>query len=188
MIKNRTHLILALLYAASDVEKELGAIEGITRLEKLLFLVNKESRLSQWQNTSEQFNFKPYLMGPFSSDIYDEIDFLESLDLISSKKTGANPPAESVEDQLFFSNQILDKYQKNEIVNKDETRVYQLTAKGKQRAKKIFDSLPQDEKDFLINLKKKYGRLTLKQLLRYIYQKYPSYASKSEIKEYLGVE
>ena len=185
-IKNKSHLILALLYA-SDSEKELQSIEGITRLEKLLFLINQEDKLTSWKS-NDSFNFKPYLMGPFSSEIYDEVDFLESLGLVSSKNIGTNPPSGSVEDDLFFSNQILDKYQKNEIFDTEEKSVYELSAQGKELAKKIFESLPATDKKYLIDLKKKFGQLELKQLLRYIYQKYPSYASKSEIKEYLGLK
>jgi DNA-binding PadR family transcriptional regulator len=187
-VRNKSHLILALLCAPDRLGNNYGPIVGITRLEKLIFLVKKESSILTALPSEDDFNFRPYRMGPFTPEVYDEIDFLESLGLVESRKVGQDKNVEAVEDNLFFSNQILDKYQKKEVLDTGETREYRLSAEGKKVAKKIFDELPDGEKRFLMNLKRKFNDMDLKQLLRYIYQKYPTYAMQSEIKDYLGLK
>lgn len=51
-------------------------IEGITRFEKLVFLTQKEI-LDKWE-----FDFEPDRFGPLATEIYDEIDFLKSIEMI----------------------------------------------------------------------------------------------------------
>ena len=64
--------ILALLHAMG------GAIEGSTRLQKMLFLLKREFGISELP-----YNFLPFLHGPFSSEInYDALD-LELTGLLS---------------------------------------------------------------------------------------------------------
>ena len=59
-------------------------IDGITRFEKLVFLTQKEI-LDKWDDVHMKFNFEPDRFGPFSSDIYDEIDFLKSIGMIKEE-------------------------------------------------------------------------------------------------------
>lgn len=186
-IKNKSHLILALLHTPDILEKENAPIEGITRLEKMIFLINKETKILSNLPKGDSFEFKPYKMGPFSSQIYDEVDFLEALQLIDSQKTSSDVSLGLIEEKLFFDDQILDKYQKNEPVDIEESKIYKLTSRGREVAKKIFDSLPKEDRDFLINLKKKFNHMNLKQFLRYVYKKYPEFTTESEIKEYLNL-
>ncbi|MFH1549939.1 MAG: hypothetical protein ABIH04_05210 [Planctomycetota bacterium] len=185
-IKNRSEAVLLLFFAEDNVLKENAPIEGITRLEKMVFLIEKESNLLRKLGQKGEFGFRPYKMGPFSSEIYDEVDFLESLGLVNSRMSGKKQPAESVETENFLDEQMLDKYQKEDISHDDTERVYKLTEKGKEIARGLFESLPEQEQEFLVNLKKKFNRMSLRQLLRYIYKKYPDYATESEIKDYLG--
>lgn len=187
MVKNKSHLVLALLYASDILEKENAPIEGITKLEKMVFLISKETQILANLPESDSFEFKPYKMGPFSSQVYDEIDFLEALQLIESRKVSSDVSLGLVEKKLFFDDQTLDKYQKNEPVDIEEVKIYKLTPRGCEVAKKIFDSLPDEERDFLINLKKKFNHMNLKQFLRYVYKKYPEFTTESEIKEYLNL-
>lgn len=181
-IKNRSQIILALLYAPGF---PTTSIEGITRLQKLIFLISKETNLLKGKD--EQPAFRPYKMGPFSEQIYDEVDFLKSLGLIEEGKTLEADVTSKVEEDLFFDDQMLDKYQKGETSTDEKVATYALSDKGRKVAKQIFDSLPDPDKKYIKNLKLKFGNLSLRQLLRYVYKKYPEYTTQSEIKEYLNL-
>ena len=65
-------LALALLYVDSSRE-----IEGVTRLQKLVFLTQEKAGL-------KIFNFKPYKYGPYSRPLYDTLDKLEKEGFIES--------------------------------------------------------------------------------------------------------
>src|SRR2546425_1962281 len=85
-LHNRTNLILALLYAPDGSGRESAPILGVTRLEKLLFLLTKEAGLLTNADNEERFSFIPHKFGPFSSEVYDEVDFLEALGLVDSRR------------------------------------------------------------------------------------------------------
>ncbi len=56
-------------------------IIGITRFEKLVFLTQKEV-LDKSNTRTIKFDFEPDRFGPFSTEIYDELDFLKSVGMI----------------------------------------------------------------------------------------------------------
>lgn len=55
------------------------SIVGVTRLQKLLFLVEKEGQVNL-----KDSDFEPYKFGPFSRKVQDDIDFLVNLGYIES--------------------------------------------------------------------------------------------------------
>ena len=57
-------------------------ITGITRFEKLVFLTQKEV-IDKSNIRTVKFDFGPDRFGPLSMEIYDEIDFLKSVGMIS---------------------------------------------------------------------------------------------------------
>lgn len=59
-------------------------IVGITRFEKLVFLVQKE--ILDTSNTRMiKFDFGPDRFGPLSMEIYDELDFLKSIGMVKEQ-------------------------------------------------------------------------------------------------------
>jgi len=185
-IKNKAELILALLFAGD--QEFPTSIEGITRLEKLIFLLKEEKGFLKEKTDEDNFNFIPFKMGPWSSEVYDEVDFLESLGLINKDSNEKQSPADEAHNDELFDSMILDKYQKESLVFSDErTEIFKLTEKGKKKAKQIWDRLPKEEQEKIISVKKKFNTMNLKQFLRYVYKKHPEYTTASEIKEYLGI-
>ena len=67
-----------------------GQIKGITRLEKLIFLLQKESTLGDI--FTEDPDFHAHNFGPFSSLIYQAVETLEAANLIEQKNiySGSN--------------------------------------------------------------------------------------------------
>lgn len=183
---NKSQLLLSLLYAPDALGREGAPINGITRLEKLVFLIKQEAKILSSNAGTETFSFIPYKMGPWTPEIYDEVDFLESLGLITTRSSPATESAGEVEEEHLFDELIVAKYQKNEQPSTEGNKEYKLTEKGKAKAEKAWTQLSKEERDFLINLKRKFNHMNLKQFLRYIYKKYPEFATESEIKDSLG--
>lgn len=186
-LKNKAELLISLLYAGSESSIN-RSIEGITRLEKMLFLLEVDQGLLSKATKPDSFNFVPFKMGPWSQDVYDELDFLDSLDLIERTDAGTIQEEDIVHNDELFDSLTLDKYQKNEAALFDkETEKFSLSQEGIFIAKKIWAQLDESEREKIQMLKKKFNRMNLSQFLRYVYKKYPQYASRSEIKDYLGV-
>jgi hypothetical protein len=175
--------LLALLYAGGQDTK----IEGITRLEKLLFLLKQEKGFLANVNPENDFKFFPFRMGPWTNEVYDEVDFLESLGLLSKETDAKSTPADTASLDELFDNMMLEKYQKNVSSNDKGTEIFKLTKEGKEKALVIWNRLTVSEKNGIIDLMQKFNKINLRQLLRYVYQKYPQYATESEIKDSLGL-
>lgn len=188
-IRNKADLLLALLYAgesAADLQSA-AQIVGITRLAKLLFLLKIEGKFLNNVAVENDFHFVPFRMGPWTHEVYDEVDFLESLGLLKKEGHDERSPADAAHDDELFSELVLDKYQKEAINVDDEVEVFSLTNEGKRKAVAIWNRLSDEEKKCLISIKMRFNRMNLRQLLRYIYKKYPTYTTESEIKNYLNL-
>lgn len=187
-IESKAELLLTLLYSPDSTHLS-APIVGITRLEKLLFLLKQESNLVSQKKRESVFNFVPFRMGPWSQEVYDEADFLESLGLLNKKKTGEASVEDSAHTDELFDSLILTKYQKNDFNSRNESvERFELTEKGKAIAQGIWNKLTDEDKKQITRIKAQFNKMNLRQFLRYVYKKYPEYASKSEIKEYLGIE
>ncbi len=163
-------LILLLLNAPSPG----GAAEdvrGITRLEKLLFLVDKQTDLST--RVLRPFEFKPYNYGPYSKAIYEAIDVLEEARLVS-------------EERVFFADDVAIDEMEDATASDTELegteRRFSLTDEGRDVARLLADRNP-DVAPILANIKKQYAAMPLRQLIRYVYLQYPTYAEASLIRD-----
>ena len=191
---NRTELLLSLLYADTDQESALDpqnseSVEGITRLEKLLFLLKKKEGFLESVPQNDDFQFVPFRMGPWTEAVYDEVDFLESLGLLSKSSLKKRSIEDQAHNEELFGEGILDKYQLKVSSSSDtESEIFSLTEKGREIAKVIWEKLSEDEKLRIFRVKKRYNKMNLNQFLRYIYKTFPNYSVDSEIKEYLGIQ
>lgn len=153
MTLTRTECLLLLLYAPGANAKEGEKIVGMTKLQKLLFLLGKEGRLENI--LPDYFKHIAYKFGPFSQELLDELELLKELKLI----------------QDFGL-----------IVEEGEGQTFELTERGLEVARKIVKETPKDILKKVINIKTVYGSQPINQLLRYVYSKYPEYAVYSEAK------
>lgn len=163
--------IVMILGAPSDAPALQGKIEGITRLEKLVFLLQKESEIGSL--LTEDPAYRPDNFGPFSVKVYQAVETLAAADLI----TDSAEISESTED-TWESSQLLgtepDPY---------ATRNFTLTTRGKKYYSVLIDELPPDTERFLAQLKTRFAPLPLRQLIRYVYTKYPEFTGNSLIKD-----
>ncbi len=68
--------IVLLLAAPSRLSTLKGQRKGITRLEKLIFLLERETPVKEWM--IEGADFRPHNFGPFSAKVYQAVDLLSA--------------------------------------------------------------------------------------------------------------
>lgn len=183
MDEENIFLLMNILHARGSSGERDEPIEGITRLTKLLFLLKEES------NIANQFIFMPYKMGPFSSEIYKVIEFMKTypeatdegaLLKVIEKKAGGGINPEALK---YLSDAASDADDPQDI--QFDTSVFTLTDTGKKVASKVWANLKEEDRHSIEAIKMKYAGMPLKELLRYVYGKYPDMAVKSEIKRQL---
>lgn len=140
LLLNRQLIPLLLLYSNNT------PVNGRTRMQKLVFLIEKKLDINE-------YNFIPYDYGPFSKELYKDIDELINDDYIEEIH-------EQFEDNIVFT--------------------YRLTLKGKKLIKKLLQSPNNIKKINIINIvKSNYCYLTLDELIGKVYAEYPKYAENS---------
>jgi hypothetical protein len=163
--------VVVLLLGAPGGPAEQGALEGVTRLEKLIFLLERETPARSW--LTEVADFRSDRFGPFSAEIYKAVDSLWAYGLL--------------QDSARFAEDTEDRWESVNVVGKDvdayTTRTFQLTERGKKYYAALVSELPGDAEEILRSFKDRFARLPLRQLVRYVYERYPEYTDKSEIRE-----
>jgi uncharacterized protein YwgA len=105
--------VILLLGVACDIKDLNGKIEGITRLEKLMFLLDKETGLSA--EMSEELGFVGYNYGPFSEAIYKAIDSLSQYELVTDSFKKNDTQEDSWESQTIIGGVERDAYTTRDI-------------------------------------------------------------------------
>lgn len=162
-------------------------IDGAIRLEKMMFLFDKEivpimkNEGIALDNLPE---FIPYDFGPFSKDVYEQVELFKGIKFIQVTNIYAKEEMVEADDleELPFLNEI-------------ENKGYELKTDGvfyrytllKLGEKYVIDNiLPLVNKNnisLLEKFKEKITSLPAKHILKYVYLKYPEYTSKSLIKD-----
>ena len=185
----RSDIILTLL------AKNGSVIVGTTRMQKLLFLIEKECRIIPEDG---HFEFQPYRFGPASKSLYDDFEFLINLGYMtkSDEKGGFVSSHNLDEIENLNGDDFLDDENSEDDSDEDEDVepsistatddlvVYRITPAGVQF---LNDNgfLEMKDAKAIDDLRRKYGKKSLLELLRHVYSKYPDYTTESEIKDKL---
>ncbi|WP_336361807.1 type II toxin-antitoxin system antitoxin SocA domain-containing protein [Haladaptatus sp. ZSTT2] len=151
-----------------------GEIAGITKVQKLLFLMEKESAFGEKYKQDISFDFDAYKMGPFSPKVYEEVEFLQNIGAI---------------EQEPLEHTASDSYEISKYTNSEEgseglsNKQFRMTDKGKKIARELVNVLEENEVEELNEMLSKYNEMSLMHLLEYVYTTYPEMTSRSEIKE-----
>jgi uncharacterized protein len=162
-------LILLLLYSAPSAGEAHGELNGATRLEKLLFLADKEAEIGKL--VPNPFSFKPYDYGPYSKDIYEAIDLLEEARLLEEERVIEGMSIDELEE---FTTGVEER--------EGVERRFRLTPEGRDVAALLAKQFP-DVARRLATIKQRYGALPLRRLIRYVYTQYPAFAEASKIRD-----
>lgn len=166
--------IVLVLGAPTNSQGQQNRVEGITRLEKLLFLLERETTVGE--HMTEDPDFRPYNFGPFSAKIYQMIPILSAAGLITDSAT----ISETTDDTWEYRELIEDSDWDEDPYS---TRNLELTEMGQRYYSALLDDLPDDTQDELRQFKTRFGSLPLRQLVRYVYQKYPDFTVNSVIRD-----
>lgn len=181
--------LLLLLLGLDGPSVSAKGIGGITRLQKLLFLLWKEEGVQEVENG---FEFKPYKAGPYSRKLYDELELLENLGLIKSEVQGEATEAEAAElEELSFEDLMGDAGQTfgdAEATSSDafEERRFTLTNDGLKRVREMLQK--PESKPFaegIRKIKSKFANHSLQDILYHVYTKYEAegWTGESEIRD-----
>ena len=180
----RRELELLLIAIEDDSQSLNCGISGLTRLQKLLYLLQEEGHI---RPTDEEFQFEAYKAGPYSSKLYDDLEFLENLGLIRSEVTAEATEWEAEEiDQLSFDELMGtgDGPEASKTSDCYEEKRFTLTNEGLDRIRSL---LKKPELAPVVTgirkLKSQFASHSLSDLLYYVYTKYPDMTIQSEIKD-----
>lgn len=172
-----SELLLLLLYVDDST-----SIKGNTRFQKLIFIFEKEL-LSQYQFNKLgdsanlfSFGFEAYKFGPYSKSFYSHMNFFISFGMVEKEEV-------NIDNDFYLEN----TYIKDSDLNENEGMVnvqYTITQRGKKYVSEVlWDQLNQQQCEVLCSLKQQFNKMPLKDILYYVYSKYPDMTIKSEIVE-----
>lgn len=200
---------LLLLLIGLDSNGSGQGFGGITRIQKLLYLLDVEERVKP---TKEGFTFVAYKAGPYSPQIYDDLELLENLNFITrvTSKTSTTlqggPEEQPIEkfdvnaeasepekaevdltfEQLMGPDDIMAPTSDEIAPTADsyEELRYRLTETGKSKMDKLLAD-PQYKPfiDGIRRVKSRFSKYSLNDLLYYVYSRHPEMTTESEIKE-----
>lgn len=178
---NGADYLLLLLYL-----NQKQPIMGAVRLTKMMFLFEKEIAPILKTKGLESDNlpgFIAYNFGPFSKDVYEQVELFKGIKFIQVTNIKAGEEMAEVDDleEAPFTDEMSNYgYSLN---NDGKYYKYQLLSTGEKYVlEKIKPCITQEQETILSSFKKKITSLSPKQILKYVYTKYPEYAENSLIK------
>ncbi len=166
-------LVVLLLGAPTRLKQLTGRINGITRLEKLVFLLERElPQLDAF--LVESADFESHNFGPFSAKIYSAVEVLGAANLLEERHAEASSQAESWEESALIGTDHGDEYLE---------RQFRLTERGRRYYHVLVQDLPPELPELVGQLKTRFGAIPLRQLIRYVYTRYQDFTDKSLIRE-----
>lgn len=160
--------VVLLLGAPAKSPSLNGRIEGITRLEKLVFLLDRETDVGKL--LTEKPDFVAHNFGPFSAKVYQAVETLKSAGLITDSASLSPTEEDSWESENVIGQEPDSAY---------TTRDFDLTPLGRKYYGALVAELPKATERELRTLKDRFAGLPLRQLIRYVYSRYPALTDKS---------
>lgn len=172
-----------------------SSIDGAIRLTKMMFLFDNEIVPILNRNGLELENlpeFFAYNYGPFSKDVYEQLDLFSSIKFIRIVNLNSQDKLMEVDDwqEQPFIDEIYESDSDAELDADGKYFRYRIEKLGKLFVEEnILNNITSDNIELLTQFKKKINTLSPKAILKYVYTNYPEYAKNSIIKdEVLGSE
>ncbi len=180
---NETDRLLLLLHAPGGKGNEMEPVEGITRLQKLVFLLEQDDP-AKLVADAERFGFHPYKMGPYSEDLRRTVEDLVSGGIIETKRLTYLIP-----DDTDLAGERYDPGDDSgRPVRRVESLRYSLSGDiGRKVGNGLWERLTVKQQTDLSDFKRFFNALTLRQLLVYTYERYPQFTGESTIRGTLGL-
>jgi uncharacterized protein YwgA len=174
-------VLVLLLYAKGETGKVNEPIRGITRLEKLMYLLDREGEFHKYLSN---YQFVAYDYGPFSSRLWDDIETLkdESLGLVEVQEVSSSYFIETSDAEKAMEEESELKEKTLGSDAKKKVEIYSLSERGEKVANQLFNELSAEERSILENIKRRFNSMSLFELIRYVYLKYPESTVYSKIR------
>lgn len=162
-------------------------IRGAVRLTKMMFLFNEQIAPALKKKGLDNKNlpqFIAYNYGPFSKDVYEQIELFSGINFI--KIRDLNEKEEMADVDNVVEKEFIDECYEDEEENKSESNFweYSITDIGSGFVEKeLLPKITDEQLSLLRRYKEKITDMTIKQLLHYVYTRYPDYTGKSIIKD-----
>ncbi len=186
-INNRRDILLLLLYSPGISQEPNQPIVGRTRLVKMLYLFKMEA-LKHFRRgtdiTEERFyEFFPWNFGPFSSQIYDDLNFFILRGFIDSEAAdGDTTPESAAEWEMWLSASLPDSSE--DTFSEYDEQQFNLTVDGLDFVESnLYSDLSSSQKRFLTRFRANLERKPLRSILQYVYERYPDSAVHSTIRK-----
>jgi hypothetical protein len=199
-ISVRKLAILGLLNAPDSRGVSGQPIAGATRLQKLLFLVDRKLvGMSLGRALRTDLNFSPQRFGPADVDVYPDLEFLTALGHVSrrspetrSRDSGLSleSPEEATERALSFSYLMGDEEEAGLLAEAEgEVEEYRITEDGRALIASLVagaDARTREACERVLataaDVRQRFGAWPLQRLLRFVYSEYPEMTTASEIR------
>ena len=184
-VKNSMDLLITLLYTP-DREGISKPIEGITRLQKLMFLLQQRAKYAPRDlvDLAGKYQYEAYKMGPYAKRLNQDLEELESAGIVVTERLDYWLPDDMdgpVEDDTIFDSTTPPR-------KRVQSSRYALSNDfGREVGQELWESLAPKQRKELSDFKHFFNSLSLRQLLIFTYEKFPEYTSESTIKEHLGL-
>jgi len=183
-ITNPKDLLMVLLYAKGATGRQCEPIRGRTRLMKMVFLFDKEvrRRFNLDKVISEQAlpDFTPYDYGPFSADVFEDLEFLVELGFVVPHLAGDALPEEEQEYSYWQAGSSPD----GDDSGPEAEEQFSLTKIGRSFvADELKNALSKAQWHTIDEFKARCTAAPLRSLLRYVYSKYPEQTTHSTIRQ-----
>ncbi|MCK4874066.1 MAG: hypothetical protein KAS72_15190 [Phycisphaerales bacterium] len=185
-IDNRRDILLLLLYSPGVCNQPNEPVVGSTRLVKMLFLFREEV-LPQFRkgtkiDSQNFYQFFPWWFGPFSRQVYDDLNFFILRDFIQADESDEDTLPQSLGEWELWLSGSSGADDESAIVDYVEHE-YCLTDRGLRFTAALYEQLTANQRKTLCTFKKRMLQAPLRSILKYVYERYPDQIERSEIKD-----
>lgn len=185
-IDNRRDILLLLLYSPGRKPEVNEPIQGRTRLVKMLFLFREEAlehfRRGTAIDAKNFYEFFPWNFGPFSRQVFDDLNFFTLRGYIQSRQSAEETLPESAAEWAEWV-QSAECEEDDEVSEYEEQEFLLTEARGVPYAASLFALLSTEQRRLLREFKSRTTRIHLRALLEYVYKNYESQTTKSLIRD-----
>jgi uncharacterized protein YwgA len=185
-ITSSKDILMLLLYSKGHTGKQCEPIRGRTRLMKMVFLFDREVRqkfgFSKTVSQVRMPDFKPYDFGPFSAQVFSDLEFLQDLGFVCVEPVDGVEPLP--EEGLEYSHWQSDEGTEDDVGEPVGGQEYSLSPLGRSFVHdELLSELAEEQQGLLDEFKRRCTGVPLRALLRYVYDKYPDMTTKSKIRQ-----
>lgn len=165
-------------------------IKSAVRLTKMMFLFNEEiapllNKRGVVIDKKDLPDFQAYNYGPFSKDVYEQIELFQSIHFIQVKDLNAKEEMDEADD--WEEQAFIDEIESQpSFANRRDGKFmrYELLTQGEDYVKsEIIHNLTPEQLTILNDFKVRITQTPIKAILRYVYTKYPNMTENSLIKD-----